>query len=71
MKQKVYYDDQMPVLEGYGGSAYLYPVDHPDTTNVSNTTVARTSKVVSWNKETGVIETLNTIYTPISQKEPS
>ena len=42
----------------------LYPVDHPSPF-VSNTCICYTSKVVDFDIETGIIETLNTIYTPL------
>lgn len=47
-----------------GKRAAVYPVDHPDTENVSNEQLAWTSSVVADNPETGVFETLNTIYKP-------
>lgn len=54
----------------YGNSALLHPVDHPnhlDGHDVSNTTVARTSDVVSW--EGDRIETKNTIYMPLEVQD--
>ena len=43
--------------------AFLHPVDHysPD---VSNTQLVRTSQVRAYDKETGRLETQNTIYIP-------
>lgn len=57
-----------PVIFNIGRNqhAYLEPVDHPDTVNVSNKSVARTSAIVSMNSATGRIETQNTIYMPLS-----
>ena len=52
-------------------SAYLLPVDHPNHLvghSVSNTEYVTTSKVLNWNEETGVIETKNTIYVPLSEE---
>lgn len=52
----------------HGDRAFLLPVDHPNHLpdhSVSNTKPVTTSKVVSWDKATGVIETANTIYTPV------
>lgn len=68
-KKVVHYNDMHAVYGWKNGSVFLCPVDHPDTVNVSNTKPVMTSTVVSWDKETGIIETLNTIYKPISQKE--
>lgn len=45
-----------------GAVALLYPVDHPDTENVSNTKLAKTSRVQRHDPDTDEIETLNTIY---------
>ena len=48
-----------------GCPAFIFPLDHTNHApgqNVSNTCVARTSKVISVNHETGEFETLNTIY---------
>ena len=44
-----------------GISAYVWPVDHPSDL-VSNTKAIITSKVVSYDKDTGDFETLNTRY---------
>lgn len=51
-----------------GQSATVFPVDHPDAENVSNTTVAFTSNVVSYSPETGEFETMNTRYVPLESK---
>jgi hypothetical protein len=50
-----------------GTSAYVFPLDHPSSL-VSNTAVVRTSKVISYNKETGEFETMNTKYVPLSRR---
>ena len=47
-----------------GDSAFVVPVDHPDTVNVTNGQGALTSEVVSYDPETGVFETKNTHYVP-------
>jgi hypothetical protein len=47
-----------------GGSAYIVPVDHPDTVRVTNGHVAQTTYVEWYNDETGVFETKNTRYVP-------
>ena len=46
-----------------GYSAVLTVVDHP-ATHLNNFPCVHTSYVVSYDKETGVIETRNTIYKP-------
>lgn len=46
-----------------GHTALIFPVDHWNAALVSNSVVARTSKVVSYDKATGDFETLNTRYT--------
>lgn len=47
-----------PVIIGI--SAWVYPLDHPDTTNVSNTKLVKTSTVI--NVTDSGFETLNTKY---------
>ena len=50
-----------------GGNCFLYPIDHPNHVpgqHVSNTKRARTSTVVAVDIESGMVETLNTIYLP-------
>lgn len=49
------------------GCAVLRPVDHPNHLaghDASNEHPVRTSRVISWDEETGRIETQNTIYVP-------
>lgn len=49
---------------------WLKPVDHPNHLpghGVSNLRVVRTSTVLSWDHETGRIETKNTIYMPLDK----
>ena len=59
MKKKiVHYVGEVAFL-GVGACAYLTPTDHP---SVSNTKTVRTSPVASYNRETGELETENTIY---------
>lgn len=48
-----------------GDRALIYPVDHPDTVNVTNTEQAITSPIVRKDLDTGEFETLNTIYRPL------
>lgn len=44
-----------------GSSAFVCPLDHTSEM-VSNTTVARTSRVLSYDAATGTFETENSIY---------
>lgn len=53
-----------------GGRATVVPVDHPDTSYVTNGMAATTSEVLWHNEETGVFETLNTRYVPQSLVSP-
>lgn len=46
-----------------GSPAFIQPVDHPDTVNVSNKRVVMTSPVIEWDIN-GNFETRNTIYVP-------
>lgn len=66
IKPLVHYVGTPEIFTDFDGQqrAYLTPVDHPDTVNVSNTRVARTSAIVSMNSDTGRIETRNTVYIP-------
>lgn len=63
-KKIVHYDADRGVMEGPSNGMILYPVDHPDSDHVSNRTAVLTSPVVSFDEESGVIETTNTIYHP-------
>ncbi len=45
----------------------IYPADHPSS-YVSNTNVCLTSLVLSFCRDSGKIETQNTIYTPLDDK---
>lgn len=42
-----------------GDAAFVFPVDHP---NCSNTTLAKTTAVLRYDRATGEFETTNTIY---------
>ena len=42
-----------------GAAAFVFPVDHP---NCSNTTLAKTTAVLRYDRATGEFETTNTIY---------
>ena len=52
-----------------GHGAFIYPMDHPDTENVTNLKQARTSSVLSYDPITGRMETMNTVYMPIEAGE--
>lgn len=47
-----------------GCRATVIPTNHPSDL-VSNTKIVLTTEVISYNKETGEFETLNTIYKPL------
>ena len=52
--------------------AYLIPLNHTNPIegqHAVNNTYCKTSKVLHWNKETGVIETTYSIYVPVKIKE--
>lgn len=53
-------------IPGIGMSALVYAYGHPDALYVEPGTDAclTTSRVVSYNSDTGVFETLNTLYVP-------
>jgi hypothetical protein len=49
------------------GCVVLFPLNHPNHLEghkVSNTREVHISSVISWDEETGTIETQNTIYKP-------
>lgn len=62
-KKSVTYDKSKGVLQHPQGGVILWPIDHPDTQNVSNASWSLTSKVQKFH-EGDVIETENTIYRP-------
>lgn len=66
-KKTVQYNNKKEFWIKQGQSAFIFPVDHPDTERVSNTAFARTSTVVSYNEVTGIFETVNTIYIPVKE----
>lgn len=47
-----------------GESAFVFPLNHPDTYNVPNGYHANTTTVVKYDETTGVFETKNTVYSP-------
>lgn len=70
-KPVVHYKAVQSAVISMGFPALILPIDHTNHApgqNVSNTCVARTSKVISVNHETGEFETLNTIYKLESSK---
>lgn len=68
MKPIVHYTELLS-FHGVGSSAVLMPVDHYATDRVSNTKPCMTSQVVGFDKETGEIETLNTLYRKFNENE--
>lgn len=64
MKKVVHYEAGTELICGIGGRAMLKPLDHPDKANVSNTTLAMTSRIVAYDDKTGLIETEHTLYKP-------
>ena len=68
MKRTVHFKpDDVAVSPRVGHSAVVFPLDHDDTENVSNTTHVHTSEVVKVNDD-GSFETLNSIYIPQETK---
>jgi len=65
-KQVVSYRPTMADVIQVGNSAWINPIDHPSE-YVSNKSLARTSKVISFDEKTGVFETQNTVYVPLYQ----
>ena len=63
-KQVVRYSEIVPTHISEGSRVFLVPIDHPDSTNVTNGHFVTTSPVVSYEEETGIIETANTVYVP-------
>jgi hypothetical protein len=63
-KKIVHYNPEETVRIAVGGSAVIFPIDHPDSGYVSNTMLAVTSTVLWYDESTGEFETLNTIYKP-------
>jgi hypothetical protein len=63
-KQLVVYDANENDYLVIGHPAYVTPVDHPDTYNVTNGRIVRTTVVEWYNTDTGVFETKNTRYVP-------
>lgn len=64
MKQIVNYKPSDTDFIQVGCRATIIPTNHPSLL-VSNTRIAVTTEVISYNKETGEFETLNTIYKPL------
>lgn len=66
-KRSVQYDVEQDVVIELGRRAFVFPIDHTDSENVSNTTHVLTSPVVKYDKQTGVFETENSIYHPVKK----
>lgn len=54
------------IVEGEG--AFVQPIDHPDTYNVTNGLHAFTSEVLSYDTNTGEFETKNSRYVLATQQ---
>lgn len=70
MKPVVYYIG--PATPIWENRAELVPINHRNHVKgqmASNWKPVITSPIVSWNKETGLIETLNTFYKPADKPE--
>ncbi len=63
MKPEVVYNSKNAFIE-IGCSAYVSTYNHPNCSNYEDN-VVRTSKVLTYDKETGRFETLNTVYVPM------
>lgn len=63
MKKIVHYAPNKYDHIRVGMPAIVYPIDHPDKDNVSNSTQVRTSDVVTVNADKS-FETMNTRYVP-------
>lgn len=67
IKKKVNYVPEVGVIySSIHNQAIIGVVDHPN--NRLGRAFAKTSRIISWDKESGVIETANTIYTPQKNK---
>ena len=64
MKQIVHYDNFKPTTIVVGKCATVFPIDHPDSVNVSNQVMVMTSLVLSHDPATGEFETQNSKYVP-------
>jgi len=60
-KPTVQYKDDPFSMILIGRPAYIHPIDHPSDL-VSNEGMVKTSRVVSYDPETGSFETVNTKY---------
>lgn len=61
MKPVVKYKYDLNNFIKVGESAYVFPLNHPSSL-VSNTKLIQTSRVISFDENTGNFETVNTIY---------
>ena len=59
-KQNVTYRPNFDDFIAVDSCAYVHALNHPKLGEMD----VRTSKVISYDKQTGVFETLNSIYTP-------
>lgn len=47
-----------------GSNVWLQTIDHPDCSTRQSVYGVRTSRVVSYDETTGILETLNSVYAP-------
>jgi len=66
-KQQVQYRITPHTYIVVGDCAFVFPVGHPDTDNVSGLNHATTSTVLSYDIETGEFETKNSLYKPFTE----
>jgi len=63
----VHYKPDPDQIIRVGRGTIVYPIDHPDTDNVSNTKPVITSRVLSVNLLTGEFTTENSRYIPLTE----
>ena len=68
-KQVVHYRAGSAFNVHVGQRASVIPLDHPDTVLVENGYTATTSRVVSYDANTGEFETLNSLYKPVTAQQ--
>jgi hypothetical protein len=61
----VHYDKSRGLAFTTDKRAMVYPIDHPDTYRVSNTTIVTTSEVAMHDPASGVFLTRNSLYIPV------
>lgn len=67
VKRLVHYDPTYPTVILLGFGAFVKPIDHDDTINVSNAKMIQTSAVVKYDGD-GCFETMNSLYVPVTKQ---